>query len=223
MKEGAVAHSCCAKCTDQKKGCHWDDAIAIAKKEVPPLEVEKITKGKEKEGKRKAPDPQESASQPVVGSSKTKGTKRKSPPDSSEIITAAPQADHAEVIVYRPRHRIPHPTIVSPPPSPAQSFDLVDSPQISLFTSSASLEPPPSVIATSSSTSSTSSQSFSLEVALLRSQLDTANENLRRERERSQQERERHFQEIRGLEEQFKRERQAYQDFISSLAPNRRQ
>lgn len=219
VKEGAPAYSRCGKCADQKKGCHWEDAKAIANKETPPSEVDKLAREKEKEMKLKPSEPQDP---PGASSSKAKGTKRKSPHDPRESITSMPPINRAEVIVYRPQNRVPRPKIAPPPPSPSKSFDFVESPQISLFASSSSLEPPPSVVATTSSASPTSSPSFSLEVALLRSQLDTANENLRRERERSQQERERHYQEVRGLEEQFKRERQAYQDFIASLAPDHR-
>ena len=51
VKEGAAKYSCCRKCTDQKKGCKWLNAKAMAKGEKPPSVISKegLEKGKEKE------------------------------------------------------------------------------------------------------------------------------------------------------------------------------
>ena len=51
VKEGATKYSRCQKCTDQKKGCKWLDAKAMAKGEKPPsiISNEGLEKGKEKE------------------------------------------------------------------------------------------------------------------------------------------------------------------------------
>ena len=200
--------------------------MAIAKGKTPPSEVvpvAKETKSK-KEGKRKVIEVPEVA--PTAGPSqpKSKPTKRHKPNETPKpIAPAPPPADRGQVIVYRPRNRPPRPTpiITSVPASPTFSFDVVE-PTRSAGLPTPSLEPPPSIIGTSSTTSSATSYPLSLEIAVLRSQLEGANESLRREREQSQVDRDRHREEIRRLEEQFGRERQAYQDFVQSLEPGRR-
>ena len=177
---------------------------------------------------------------PIPDPPNDKGIKRKHPDDSTE---AGPRPAHSflpgESIRYRPRSR-PRPQVAtSPAPSPNYGFDVIDSLNTSpLFLGSSlpspSLDPPPSFAGsssfdplpsfagtTSSSSSLVSHSSLTLEVAILRSQLDAANDSLRRERELSQRERERSQQEVRTMEEQFDRERKAYQEYIKSLESRR--
>ena len=158
---------------------------------------------------------------PVAGPSqpKPKPTKRHKPNEVGKPTVPTPSTDRNQVIVYRPRNKPPPrptPVITSVPASPTFSFDVVE-PARSTGFPTPSLEPPPSIIGTSSTTSSTTSYPLSLEIAILRSQLEGVNDSLRREREQSQVDRDRHREEIRSLEEQFGRERQAYQDFIKSF------
>jgi hypothetical protein len=142
---------------------------------------------------------------PSSGSSKAPGLKRKYPDD---VPAAAPKT----VIKYRPS--ITQLAAPSPAPSPARS--IADLPNVSPSFFSSPLDPPPSILGSSSS-SIPSQSSLTLELTILRSQLAAAQENLRRERERSQQERERFQQELREMEAQFGRERQAYLEFIQSF------
>jgi hypothetical protein len=152
----------------------------------------------------KASDSTVVAEIPKAGPSKEKGTKRKQPDDSEDPTPPPPISNRAEVVVYQPKNRLPRkPATVPATPSfsPSQSFSLIDL-------------PPPSPIGTSSSLPSLSSSSHLLEIAILKSQLDAANESLRRERERSQQE-------LQVQRDQFDRERSAYQDYIKSLESER--
>ena len=152
---------------------------------------------------------------PLGSSSRTpKSKKRKASEDSIEL---APTPDH-DLIHYKPRP-LPARLPIAALPSPSQSSIHLESLNTSPAFSSRSLEPPQSVIGTSSSGASSvlSHSSLSLEVAILRSQLAAARENLQRERDRSRQERERYVQELQALEEQFALERKQYRDFINSL------
>ena len=192
--------------------------MAIAKGETPPSEVVPVAKEtkRKKDGKCKVTETPEVT--PTAGPSqpKPKPTKRHKPNETPKPTLPAPStADGGQVIVYRPRNRPPRPTpvITSVPASPTFSFDVVKPTRSTGFTTP-SLEPPPSIIGTSSTTSSTTSYPLSLEIAILRSQLEGVNDSLRREREQSQIDCDRHREEIRRLEEQFGRERQAYQDFV---------
>ena len=222
IEEGAAEYSRCWKCHSDRKGCKYFDARAIAKGETPPSELSQTTKDTrtKKDGKRKVAETPEMTI-PVAGPSqpKPKPTKRHKPNEVGKPTAPTPSTDRNQVIVYRPRNKPPPrptPVITSVPASPTFSFDVVE-PTRSAGFPTPSLEPPPSIIGTSSTTSSTTSYPLSLEIAILRSQLEGVNDSLRREREQSQVDRDRHREEIRSLEEQFGRERQAYQDFIKSF------
>ena len=217
-EEGAAPYSRCWKCHGDRKGCKYLDEKAIAKGESPPSELAQAAKDTrtKKEGKRKVVELPEVT--PTAGPSqpKPKPVKRHKP---NEVAKPTASTDRNQVIVYRPRHKPPPrptPVITSVPPSPTFSFDVVE-PTRSAGFPTPSLEPPPSVIGTSSTTSSTTSYPLSLEIAILRSQLEGVNDSLRREREQSQLDRDRHREEIRRLEDQFSRERQAYQEFLKSF------
>jgi hypothetical protein len=163
-----------------------------------------------------------------VGTSTEKGVKRKKVANVPDPIAVAPIGSGGNTILYRPRSRLPLKSPV-PPPASSPSYDVVDlsstSPQFSdapLPSSSSVLDVPPSTLGASSSSSSIfSSSSQSFEIAILRSQLDAANNNLRREKELSQQERARFERERRELEEQFDKERKAYVEYIRILESRR--
>lgn len=177
----------------------------------------KETKTK-KDGKRKITETPEVVPTAGPSQSKSKPMKRHKPNETTKpVVPAPPPTDHGPVIVYRPRNKLPRPTpvITSMPASPTHSFDIVESSYGSSFPSS-TLGPPPSVIGTASSSSSVGSQSLTLEVAILRSQLEAANDSLRSEREQARVDRDRHQEEVRRMAEQFDRERKAYQEYIKS-------
>ena len=113
---------------------------------------------------------------------------RKTPDDAPTPVSQSHVPPHCiSVVVPRPRfHLRPHQVVSpAPPPSPTQSFDVLDHSNFPLPSSSSSLGLPPSILGTSSSTLSsfTSQLSASLEIKILHSQLDTANSTLRHERE----------------------------------------
>ena len=154
-----------------------------------PGPVEKEGRPK-REGRRKTGTAEVFVEVPlVVDPQKEKGIKRKQPDDATE---AAPLTSSSTIpgdtIRYRPCSR-PRPSqiITSPTPSPTYGFDVIDSLNTSPLFLGSSLP----------SSSLVSPSSLTLEVAILRSQLDAANDNLRRERELSQRERERSQQELR--------------------------
>ena len=217
MKEGAEPYSRCFRCAGQKKKCAWTKAKSL---EVPTLQSPEV----QKSIKVSKPAQRQSTSRitevpiPVASTSKTpaptlKHKKIDEPAESSQP-TVAPR-NFAEVVVYKSQ-KAPPPPVNHQPPSPTNSFDIIElSAAPTLF--SPSLEPPPSLPGSSSSISSLASQSLSLEIAILRSQLDAANDNLRCEREKIRQEREHHTLELQELEDRFDRERKVYQNFIKNL------
>ena len=190
-EEGAAKYSRCWKCHGDRKGCKYLDEKAIAKGETPPSELAQATKDAKikKEGKRKIAETPEVT--PAAGPSqpRPKPIKRHKPNEVAKPPAPIPSTgDGNQVIVYRPRNRPPPrptPVITSVPASPTFSFDVVDPPRSTGFPTP-SLEPPPSTIGTSSTTSSTTSYPLSLEIAILRSQIEGLNDSLRREREQSQ-------------------------------------
>ena len=203
VKEGAAKYSCCQKCTDQKKGCKWLDAKAIAKGEKPPSVISKegLEKGKEKEQEptkcetcRKSTTSQELAKPSIhVTPSRDQSLKRKNPDDAPAPVSQSQVPPHCvSIVVPQPRSCLRPRQVVSPvpPPSPTQSFDILDHSDFPLPSSSLSLGPLPSILGTSSSTSSsfTSKSLASLEIKILHSQLDAANLTLHRECEQIRQE-----------------------------------
>ena len=199
----------CVKCTDQKKGCAWFGAKKI------------IKQGKKASGKTEVfvEVPTAASFAPATPSRPTplkdQGTKRKRPDDHSEVLSiasASNKLDNAGVIYSRPRSRFPPretPDSFVPPTTSFSSSSFADSfsPHPSAFSD---LGPPPSTIGTSRSAPSFSSHSHTLEITLLRSELEAANALLRREKERS-------AQELESLREQFSRERSAYAAYIKTL------
>jgi hypothetical protein len=203
MNEDRPRYQRCFTCTKQKKGCTWKGTESV------------VPTGKAKEDLMVVDAPSVSIATSKAGPSKEKGTKRKKPDDTPEptsVRTPSTRSNRAEVVLNPLRIPTPPPH----PPSPLPSYTIVNLPSPFSSVPTADSGPPPSVIATSSTSSSFSSSSQVLEIAILRSQLDAANEVIRRERERSQQE-------MRALQEQFDRERAAYQTFINSINSARRQ
>lgn len=98
---------------------------------------------------------------------------------------------------------------------------MVDLPTMSPAASTSSL-PPPSIADTVSSFSSYHSNSLSLEVAILRSQLDSASESLRQSTEQLELERSRFQRQLQAAQDQFAKERAAYLEYIASLESGRR-
>lgn len=148
----------------------------------------------------------------IAGSFTDVGLKRKKFDESFEVIVSKPPV--------RPRPLVPKTPVFVEPTEPFTTSPAFST--TSLPFSSTSFDPPPSAVATTSSTSSFASQPpLSLEVAILRSQLDAANENLRRERELAQRERERFEQDLQSAKTQFDRERATYLEYIQSLESRR--
>ena len=156
-----------------------------------------------------------------VSPPKDKNTrKRKKVDESPEVDPPRP------VITVPPRSRLTRGSrapVSTSPPSPAQSLSLMSFPSSSALFSPAPSDPPPSVISSarsappafSSGTPAWSSggftaQSQGLEVRILRSQLDTANNRFEREQERSRLE-------VESLRAEFASEREVYQEYIRQL------
>ena len=194
------------KCSEQKKGCVWGSLKPgpLANEGIdtpPPASSIRVST-------RSKPPP------PVAGPSAPKGTKRKQPGDdaSPDRVASSPfPPNRAEVIIYtgpprRSSSRSQAIVVDSRPASP--DFSMVDLPQFP-STSTSSVGPAPSIVATSSS-STYSSSALALEVALLTTRLAAANDRLVREREL-------HRQEVESLKEQFDREQASYQEYIDRL------
>ena len=147
----------------------------------------------------------------IAGSFTDQGLKRKKFDESFEVIVSKPPV--------RPRPLVPKPPVFVEPLEPFTTSPAFST--TSLPFSSTSFDPPPSAVATSSTSSFASQPPLSLEVAILRSQLDAANENLRRERELAQRERERFEQDLQSAKAQFDRERATYLEYIQSLESRR--
>ena len=160
-----------------------------------------------------------------VSPPKDKNTrKRKKVDESPEVDPPAPPP--RPVITVPPRSRLTRGSralVSTSPPSPAQSLSLTSFPSSSALFSPAPSDPPPSVISSarsapavfSSTTPAWSSggftaQSQGLEVRILRSQLDTANNRFEREQECSRLE-------VESLRAEFASEREVYQEYIRQL------
>lgn len=172
VKEGKPKfNSRCSRCIDQKKGCSWALARTRAKEDKADV---LMTQPRADTTETK----DATASPSKAGSLKTRSLKRKKPDDVPTPLPAPP--NRAEVILYRPRVKPSRKLSTAPltrGPSPA--FTMVD--LSTPFSSGAASDvgPPVSSLGASSS-SSFVLQSQTLEITILRNQLEAAHNIIKR-------------------------------------------